>query len=59
MATNPASMMQMQQQQQHGTQGTFGNMAPNAQSLQPAMGGAMQNTQQNHPNYQQQRPSNQ
>ncbi|CAM8940812.1 unnamed protein product [Rhodiola kirilowii] len=54
-ATNPTSMMQMQQ---HGAQGAFGNMATNAQNLQAGVG-AMQNTQQNHPNYQQQRPPNQ
>uniref|UniRef100_A0A7N0RGJ1 Mediator of RNA polymerase II transcription subunit 8 n=1 Tax=Kalanchoe fedtschenkoi TaxID=63787 RepID=A0A7N0RGJ1_KALFE len=51
-SSNPAAMMQMQQQ------GAFGNMAANAQNLQAGMG-AMQNTQQTHPNFQHQRPPNQ
>lgn len=60
-ATNPGSMMplqQQQQQQQHVSQGTFGNMAANAQNMQPGIV-PLQNTQQNHPNYQQQRQQNQ
>ncbi|KAL2243107.1 UNVERIFIED_CONTAM: Mediator of RNA polymerase II transcription subunit 8 [Sesamum indicum] len=56
--TNAGSMMPIQQQQQHGTQGTFGNMPQSAQNLQPGML-PMQNTPQNHPNFQQQRPQNQ
>ncbi|KAL0354377.1 UNVERIFIED_CONTAM: Mediator of RNA polymerase II transcription subunit [Sesamum radiatum] len=57
-ATNAGSMMPIQQQQQqHGTQGAFGNMQ-SAQNLQPGML-PMQNTPQNHPNFQQQRPQNQ
>ncbi|CAM8934504.1 unnamed protein product [Rhodiola kirilowii] len=52
------SQSQLPRMQQHGAQGAFGNMATNAQNLQAGVG-AMQNTQQNHPNYQQQRPPNQ
>ncbi|XP_068641830.1 mediator of RNA polymerase II transcription subunit 8-like isoform X2 [Aristolochia californica] len=50
------SMVQMQQQQ-HGTQGGFGNIAPNTQNLQPGMV-ALQNTNQN-PSFTQQRHQNQ
>ncbi|KAL0341749.1 UNVERIFIED_CONTAM: Mediator of RNA polymerase II transcription subunit [Sesamum calycinum] len=58
-ATNAGGMMPIQQQQQqHGTQGAFGNMPQSAQNLQPGML-PMQNTPQNHPNFQQQRPQNQ
>ncbi|KAK4427490.1 Mediator of RNA polymerase II transcription subunit [Sesamum alatum] len=57
-AANAGGMMPMQQQQQHGTQGAFGNMPQSAQNLQPGML-PMQNTPQNHPNFQQQRPQNQ
>ncbi|KAH7521986.1 hypothetical protein FEM48_Zijuj07G0090000 [Ziziphus jujuba var. spinosa] len=59
-AANPSGMMpmQQQQQQQHNSQGAFGNMAPNAQTLQSNMV-ALQNTQQNHPNFAQQRQQNQ
>lgn len=62
-ASNPGSMMpiqqqQQQQQQQHNTQGAFGNMQPNAQNLQSNMV-ALQNAQQNHPNFAQQRQQNQ
>ncbi|XP_042983704.1 mediator of RNA polymerase II transcription subunit 8 isoform X2 [Carya illinoinensis] len=59
-AANPSGMMpiqQQQQQQQHGSQTTFGNMQPNAQNLQPGMV-ALQNTQQNLPNFSQQRQQN-
>ncbi|CDO97739.1 unnamed protein product [Coffea canephora] len=57
--TNPGSMMPIQQQQQqHGSQGAFGNMQQNMQNLQPGMV-PLQNTPQNHPNFQQQRPQNQ
>lgn len=49
---------QQQQQQQHNTQGAFGNMQPNAQNLQSNMV-ALQNAQQNHPNFAQQRQQNQ
>lgn len=59
-ASNPGSMIQQQQQQQqqHNTQGAFGNMQPNAQNLQSNMV-ALQNAQQNHPNFAQQRQQNQ
>ncbi|XP_074338905.1 mediator of RNA polymerase II transcription subunit 8 isoform X2 [Apium graveolens] len=59
-AANPGTMMpiQQQQQQQHASQGTFGNMAGNAQNLQPGIL-PLQNTPQNHPNFQQQRQQNQ
>ncbi|KAH6789992.1 mediator subunit 8 [Perilla frutescens var. frutescens] len=61
-AGNAGGMMpiqqQQQQQQQHGTQGAFGSMQQSSQNLQPGMV-TMQNTQQNHPNFQQQRPQNQ
>lgn len=58
-ATNPASMMpiQQQQQQQHSSQGAFGNMGQNIKNLQPGMV-PLQNTPQNHTNFQQQRPQN-
>ncbi|CAL0328068.1 unnamed protein product [Lupinus luteus] len=50
--------MQQQQQQQHGSQGgAFGSMASNAQNLQSGMV-TLQNTQQNHPNFSQQRQQN-
>ncbi|XP_031249687.1 mediator of RNA polymerase II transcription subunit 8 isoform X2 [Pistacia vera] len=55
--SNPGGMMPMQQQQQQ-QQGAFGNMAPNAQNLQSNMV-ALQNAQQNHPNFGQQRQQNQ
>ncbi|OIW09235.1 hypothetical protein TanjilG_26448 [Lupinus angustifolius] len=58
---NPGGMMpiqQQQQQQQHGSQGgAFGSMASNAQNLQSGMV-TLQNTQQNHPNFSQQRQQN-
>ncbi|KAF1885558.1 hypothetical protein Lal_00039389 [Lupinus albus] len=57
---NPGGMMpiQQQQQQQHGSQGgAFGSMASNAQNLQSGMM-TLQNTQQNHPNFSQQRQQN-
>ncbi|KAH6831714.1 mediator subunit 8 [Perilla frutescens var. hirtella] len=58
-AGNAGGMMPIQQQQQqHGTQGAFGSMQQSSQNLQPGMV-TMQNTQQNHPNFQQQRPQNQ
>ncbi|PIN23881.1 hypothetical protein CDL12_03392 [Handroanthus impetiginosus] len=57
-AANTGGMMPIQQQQQHGTQGAFGNMPQSAQNLQPGMV-PMQNTPQNHHNFQQQRPQNQ
>ncbi|KAK7325339.1 hypothetical protein VNO77_29501 [Canavalia gladiata] len=53
---NPGGMMPMQQQQQHGSQ-AFGSMASNAQNLQSGMV-SLQNTQQNHPNFSQQRQQN-
>ena len=59
-AANPGSMMQQQQQQQqqqHGSQSAFGNMPQNAQNLQPGMV-TLQNTQQNLPNFGQQRQQN-
>ncbi|KAL3528491.1 hypothetical protein ACH5RR_007813 [Cinchona calisaya] len=57
--TNPGNMMPIQQQQQQlGSQGAFGNMQQNMQNLQPGMM-PLQNTPQNHPNFQQQRPQNQ
>ncbi|XP_044496247.1 mediator of RNA polymerase II transcription subunit 8 isoform X2 [Mangifera indica] len=56
--TNPGGMMPMQQQQQQQQQGAFGNMAPNAQNMQSNMV-ALQNAQQNHPNFTQQRQQNQ
>ncbi|XP_014621635.1 mediator of RNA polymerase II transcription subunit 8 isoform X2 [Glycine max] len=58
---NPGGMMpiqqqqQQQQQQQHGSQ-AFGSMA-NAQNLQSGLV-TLQNTQQNHPNFSQQRQQN-
>ncbi|XP_057968602.1 mediator of RNA polymerase II transcription subunit 8 isoform X2 [Malania oleifera] len=64
MGANTGGMMpmqqqlQQQQQQQLGSQGAFGNMAQNAQNLQPGMV-ALQNAPQNHPNFQQQRQQNQ
>ncbi|KAL1551865.1 mediator of RNA polymerase II transcription subunit 8 isoform X2 [Salvia divinorum] len=57
-ANTGGGMMPIQQQQQHGAQGTFGNMQQSGQNMQPGMV-TMQNTQQNHPNFQQQRPQNQ
>ncbi|XP_021888993.1 mediator of RNA polymerase II transcription subunit 8-like isoform X2 [Carica papaya] len=61
-ASNPGSMMSMQPQQQqqqaHSSQGAFGNIQPNAQNLQSNMV-ALQNAQQNHPNFAQQRQQNQ
>ncbi|GFZ04402.1 mediator subunit 8 [Actinidia rufa] len=65
-AANPGNMMPIQQQQQqqqqhqqqHGSQGGFGNMPQNTQNLQPGMV-ALQNAQQSHPNFQQQRQQNQ
>ncbi|KAK4479228.1 hypothetical protein RD792_014739 [Penstemon davidsonii] len=57
-AASASGMMPIQQQQQHGTQGAFGNMPQGAQNLQSGIV-PMQNTQQNHPNFQQQRPQNQ
>jgi hypothetical protein len=59
-AANPSGMMpiqQQQQQQQHGSQSAFGNMQTNAQNLQPGMV-TLQNTQQNLPNFAQQRQQN-
>ena len=53
---NPGGMMPIQQQQQHGSQ-AFGSMASNAQNLQSGMV-TLQNTQQNHPNFAQQRQQN-
>nr|KYP50406.1 hypothetical protein KK1_027771 [Cajanus cajan] len=57
---NPGGMMsiqqQQQQQQQHGSQ-AFGSMASNAQNLQSGMV-TLQNAQQNHPNFSQQRQQN-
>ncbi|RZB84892.1 mediator of RNA polymerase II transcription subunit 8-like isoform X1 [Glycine soja] len=57
---NPGGMMpiqqQQQQQQQHGSQ-AFGSMASNAQNLQSGLV-TLQNTQQNHPNFSQQRQQN-
>lgn len=57
-AGNPGTMMPIQQQQQHGSQGAFGNMAQSAQSLQSGIV-PLQNTHQNHANFQQQRHQNQ
>lgn len=54
---NPGGMMPIQQQQQHGSQGAFGGMASNTQNLQSGMV-TLQNTQQNHPNFSQQRQQN-
>ncbi|KAG8380269.1 hypothetical protein BUALT_Bualt07G0175800 [Buddleja alternifolia] len=54
-ASNAGGMMPIQQQQQ---QGAFGNMTQSAQNLQAGMV-PMQNTPQNHPNFQPQRPQNQ
>lgn len=59
---NPGGLMsiqqqQQQQQQQHGSQGAFGGMASNAQNLQSGMM-TLQNAQQNHPNFSQQRQQN-
>ncbi|XP_045805305.1 mediator of RNA polymerase II transcription subunit 8-like isoform X1 [Trifolium pratense] len=57
---NPGGMMsiqQQQQQQQHSSQGAFGGMASNAQNLQSGMM-TLQNAQQNHPNFSQQRQQN-
>lgn len=60
-SANPSGMMpmqqQQQQQQQHGSQSAFGNMASNAQNPQPGMV-QLQNTQQNLPNFAQQRQQN-
>ncbi|RDY05470.1 Mediator of RNA polymerase II transcription subunit 8, partial [Mucuna pruriens] len=54
---NPGGMMSIQQQQQqHGSQ-AFGSMPSNAQNLQSGMV-TLQNTQQNHPNFSQQRQQN-
>ncbi|KAH1143885.1 hypothetical protein AAZX31_12G177900 [Glycine max] len=53
---NPGGMMPIQQQQQHGSQ-AFGSMASNAQNLQSGLV-TLQNTQQNHPNFSQQRQQN-
>ncbi|CAI8592308.1 unnamed protein product [Vicia faba] len=61
---NPGGMMslqqqqQQQQQQQHNSQGAYGGMASNAQNLQSGMM-TLQNAQQNHPNFSQQRQQNQ
>ncbi|XP_061357207.1 mediator of RNA polymerase II transcription subunit 8 isoform X2 [Gastrolobium bilobum] len=59
---NPGGMMpmqqQQQQQQQHASQGAFGSMASNTQHLHSGMV-TLQNTQQNHPNFSQQRQQNQ
>ncbi|KAJ7962669.1 mediator of RNA polymerase II transcription subunit 8 [Quillaja saponaria] len=55
-AGNPGGMMPIQQQQ-HSSQGAFSSMQPNAQNLQSSMV-ALQNTQQNHPNFNQQRQQN-
>ncbi|CAJ1954920.1 unnamed protein product [Sphenostylis stenocarpa] len=52
---NPGGMMPIQQQ--HGSQ-AFGSMASNAQNLQSGMV-TLQNSQQNHPNFSQQRQQNQ
>ncbi|TQD87551.1 hypothetical protein C1H46_026903 [Malus baccata] len=63
-AANTGGMMplqqqqQQQQQQQHGSQGSFGNIPPNAQNLQSNMV-ALQGTPQNHSNFGQQRQQNQ
>ncbi|KAL2462426.1 Mediator of RNA polymerase II transcription subunit 8 [Forsythia ovata] len=58
-AANSGSMMPIQQQQQqHSSQGAFGNMQQSGQNLQSNMV-QMQNTAQNHPNFQQSRPQNQ
>ncbi|XP_072065049.1 mediator of RNA polymerase II transcription subunit 8 isoform X4 [Arachis hypogaea] len=54
---NPGGMMSIQQQQQLGSQGAFGGMASNAQNLQSNMV-TLQNSQQNHPNFNQQRQQN-
>ncbi|CAI9767124.1 unnamed protein product [Fraxinus pennsylvanica] len=56
-AANSGGMMPLQQQQ-HSSQGAFGNMQQSGQNLQPNMV-QMQNTAQNHPNFQQSRPQNQ
>ncbi|XP_038907177.1 mediator of RNA polymerase II transcription subunit 8 isoform X4 [Benincasa hispida] len=50
--------VQQQQQQQLASQGAFGNMPTNAQSLQSGMV-PLQNMQQTHPNFGQQRQQNQ
>ncbi|GAV66842.1 hypothetical protein CFOL_v3_10352, partial [Cephalotus follicularis] len=55
--SNPGGMMQPQQAQ-HGSQGAFSSMPQNAQNLQSGMV-ALQNVQQNHPNFAQQRQQNQ
>ncbi|XP_004515306.1 mediator of RNA polymerase II transcription subunit 8-like isoform X1 [Cicer arietinum] len=57
---NPGGMMsiQQQQQQQQSSQGAFGGLASNAQNLPSGMM-TLQNTQQNHPNFSQQRQQNQ
>lgn len=55
-AANSGGMMPIQQQ--HNSQGAFGNMQQSGQNLQPNMV-QMQNTAQNHPNFQQSRPQNQ
>lgn len=54
-AANAGGMMPIQQQ------GAFGNMPQSAQNLQPGAGMVpmQQNTQQSHPNFQQQRQQNQ
>ncbi|KAL8170758.1 hypothetical protein V2J09_022562 [Rumex salicifolius] len=52
---NSGNVMPMQQQQQYASQGAFGSMPQNPQSLQPNV---LQNTQQTHPNFQQQRQQN-
>ncbi|KAM1305020.1 hypothetical protein ACFX13_022776 [Malus domestica] len=63
-AANTGGMMplqqqqQQQQQQQHGSQGSFGNIPPNAQNLQSNMV-TLQGTPQNHSNFGQQRQQNQ
>ncbi|CAA3024089.1 mediator of RNA polymerase II transcription subunit 8 isoform X1 [Olea europaea subsp. europaea] len=57
-AANSGGMMPIHQQQQHNSQGAFGNMQQSGQNLQPNMV-QMQNTAQNHPNFQQSRPQNQ
>ncbi|MCD9558912.1 hypothetical protein HAX54_016603 [Datura stramonium] len=56
---NPGMMsIQQQQQQQQQQHGTFGNMSQNTQNMQQGMM-PLQNTPQNHPSFQQQRPQGQ
>lgn len=54
----PMQQQQQQQQAQLASQGAFGNMPANAQSLQSGMV-PLQNMQQTHPNFGQQRQQNQ